>query len=69
MCNRSDNVLSWLKWERRFLLLKKKLLGASIALRHAGVNKELIIRLNDSGATFDEIANYIDGVGDIASYY
>jgi hypothetical protein len=38
-------------------------LGASIALRHAGVNRELIIHLNDSGATFDEIANYIDGVG------
>lgn len=37
-----------------------KLLGASIALRRAGVNKEFVIRLNDSGATFDEIANYLD---------
>jgi hypothetical protein len=40
-----------------------KLLSALIALRYAGVSKNLIIRLNDSGATFDEIANYLDGMG------
>jgi len=39
-----------------------KLLGALIALRRAGVNKELIIRLNDSGATFEEIADYLDSI-------
>ena len=39
-----------------------KLLGASIALRQAGVSKDSIIRLNDSGATFDEIADYMDRV-------
>ncbi|MPZ08086.1 MAG: hypothetical protein GEU26_17000 [Nitrososphaeraceae archaeon] len=38
----------------------EKLLGASIALRHPGVSKDLIIRLNDSGKTFDEIADYLD---------
>ena len=37
----------------------EKLLGASIALRHTGVNKDLIIRLNDSGKTFEEIADYL----------
>lgn len=37
-----------------------KLLGTSIALNHAGVSKELLIRLNDSGATFEEIADYLD---------
>ena len=31
----------------------EKLLGASIALRHTGVSKDLIIRFNDSGKTFD----------------
>jgi hypothetical protein len=31
-------------------------LDASIALRQAGSNEDLIIRLNDSGCTFDEIA-------------
>ena len=39
-----------------------KLLGASIALRHAGVSKDLIIRLNDSGSTFTEIADYLDNI-------
>jgi hypothetical protein len=39
-----------------------KLLGASIALRHAGVSKDLIIRLNDSGSTFNEIADYLDNI-------
>jgi hypothetical protein len=40
----------------------KKLLGASIALRHTGVSKDLIIRLNDSGKTFEEIADYLDNI-------
>ncbi|MGA9317255.1 MAG: hypothetical protein WBV84_04285 [Nitrososphaeraceae archaeon] len=33
-----------------------KLVGALIALRYAGIDKNLIIQLNDSDATFDEIA-------------
>jgi hypothetical protein len=37
-----------------------KLLGALITLRNAGIERESIIRLNDSGATFGEIADYID---------
>jgi hypothetical protein len=36
--------------------------GASIALRHTGVSKDLIIRLNDSGKTFEEIADYLDNI-------
>jgi hypothetical protein len=40
----------------------EKLLGASIALRHLGVSKDLIIRLNDSGKTFEEIADYLDSI-------
>jgi hypothetical protein len=36
------------------------LLGALIALRHAGIDKNLIIEMNDSGFTFDEIAEYLD---------
>ena len=39
-----------------------KLLGASIALRHAGVSKDTIIRLNDFGLTFEEIADYLDSI-------
>jgi hypothetical protein len=38
----------------------EKLLSALIALRHAGIDKNLLIDLNDSGFTFDEIADYLD---------
>ena len=37
-----------------------KLLGALIALRYAGIDKNLLIDLNDSGFMFDEIADYFD---------
>ena len=37
-----------------------KLLAATNALREAGVSQCSIIELNDSGFTFEEIADYID---------
>lgn len=37
-----------------------KLLGALIALRHAGIDKNLLIDLNDAGFTFDELAVYLE---------
>ena len=37
-----------------------KLLAATNALREAGVSQCSIIEFNDSGFTFDEIADYID---------
>jgi hypothetical protein len=37
-----------------------KLLAALIALRHERIDKGLLIDLNDSGYTFDEIADYLD---------
>lgn len=40
----------------------RRLLGALIVLRHNNINEDLIIRLNDSGATFDEIADYLDRI-------
>jgi hypothetical protein len=39
-----------------------KLLGTLIALRSAGIVKNLIIEMNDSGFSFDEIAAYLDSV-------
>ena len=39
-----------------------KLLGTLIALKSAGVDRNLLIEMNDSGFTFDEIADYIDKV-------
>lgn len=40
----------------------RRLLAASIQLKHADVDEGLLIDLNDSGFTFDEIANHLDGV-------
>ena len=40
----------------------RRLLAASIQLKHADVDEGLLIDLNDSGFTFDEIANYLDRV-------
>jgi hypothetical protein len=39
-----------------------KLLGALIALRHTGIDKNLIIEMNDSGFTFNEIADCLDSI-------
>jgi hypothetical protein len=33
------------------------------ALKGAGIDKETVIQLNDSGATFNEIADYLDRIG------
>jgi hypothetical protein len=40
-----------------------KLLGTLIALRCAGVDKNLLIEMNDSGLSFNEIADYLDKIG------
>ena len=40
-----------------------KLLGILIALRHAGIDKNLIIEMNDSDFTFDENADYLTRLG------
>jgi len=37
-----------------------KLLGTLVALRSAGIDKNLLIKMNDSGFSFDEIADYLD---------
>jgi hypothetical protein len=36
------------------------LLATSDILKHAGIDEDLVIDLNDSGLTFDEIADYLD---------
>jgi hypothetical protein len=40
-----------------------KLLGTLITLRCAGVDKNLLIEMNDSGLSFDEIADSLDKIG------
>ena len=37
-----------------------KLLGTLIALRCAGIDKNSLIDMNDSGMSFDEIVDYLD---------
>jgi hypothetical protein len=39
-----------------------RLLDALVALGRDGIGENLIIRLNDSGATFDEIADCLDRI-------
>jgi hypothetical protein len=54
-------IMSYFGWDGRDQsLADSKLLGTLIALRQAGINKNLLIELNDSGYSFDEIANYLD---------
>ena len=38
----------------------KKLLDAFDELIHSGIDEDLLIELNDSGMTFDEITDYLD---------
>jgi hypothetical protein len=40
-----------------------ELLGTLISLRYAGIDRNLLIDMNDSGFTFDEIADYLDKFG------
>jgi hypothetical protein len=44
----------------------KLLLAESIQLKHADIDEGLLIDLNDSGYTFDEIAYYLDRVDNLA---
>ena len=45
----------------------RKLLSAFIALTHTGGSKYLIVQLNDSGMSFDEIADYLDSSNELAN--
>jgi hypothetical protein len=37
-------------------------------LKHAGIDEDLLINLNDSGHTFDEIADYLDRTDDLTNW-
>ena len=54
--------MSYHGWDGRDDLdAAKILLGSLLELRHVGIDKNLLIELNDSGLTFDQIADYLDG--------
>jgi hypothetical protein len=54
-------IMSYYGWDGKCITnAERKLYAALVALRCAGINKELLIELNDSGASFDDIADYLD---------
>lgn len=56
-------IMSYYGWDGKCITnAERRLYAALVALRQAGISKELLIELNDSGATFDEIANYLDNI-------
>ena len=56
-------IMSYYGWDGKCITnAERRLYAALVALRQAGISKELLIELNDSGATFDEIADYLDNI-------
>lgn len=54
-------IMSYYGWDGKCINnAERRLYAALVALRQAGISKELLIELNDSGATFEEIADYLD---------
>lgn len=61
-------LMSYFGWNGRDdSRASKKLLSAFIALTHAGVSKDLIIQPNDSGMSFNDIADYLDQLNGLTS--
>ena len=61
-------IMSYYGWDGKCITnAERKLYAALVALRRAGISKELLIELNDSGATFDDIADYLDKSYGLAS--
>ena len=57
-------IMSYYGWNGRDdSQAASKLLGTLIALRSAGIDRNLLIDMNDSGMSFDEIAHYLDKFG------
>jgi hypothetical protein len=56
-------LMSYLSWDGRVNFgTANSLLAVSDVLKHAGIDEDLLIDLNDSGYTFDEIADYLDSI-------
>ena len=54
-------IMSYFGWDGRVDFgTANDLLAASDVLKHAGIDEDLLIDLNDSGFTFDEIADNLD---------
>ncbi|HZD35469.1 MAG TPA: hypothetical protein VE130_09715 [Nitrososphaeraceae archaeon] len=54
-------IMSYYGWDGKCCSnAERRLYAALVALRRAGITKESLIELNDSGMTFEEIADYLD---------
>ena len=54
-------IMSCYGWDGKCITnAERRLYAALVALRRAGISKELLIELNDSGASFENIADYLD---------
>jgi hypothetical protein len=62
MCYRCHDVLFWLGWHTDDFDTGKVLFVALGKLKQGGIDEDLLIDLNDSGYSFDEIADYLDRV-------
>jgi hypothetical protein len=61
MCYWRHHVIFWLGQQRNSIAFESsELFAALFALRHAGIDTDLMIDLNDSGMASDEIADYLD---------
>ena len=54
-------ILNFLLTQKTIHRLLKILSATLFALRHGGIDKNLLIDMNDLGLTFDQIADYLDG--------
>ena len=50
--------------EKTSVIQQKKLLAHSVELRRKGIDEGLLVDLNDSGYTFDEIADYLGHINE-----
>ena len=56
-------LMSFYGWDGKDNLdAAKRLFAALVELKDAGIDEGLLIDLNDSGYTFDEISDYLDRV-------
>jgi hypothetical protein len=59
-------IMSYFGWNGRDdPQAASKLLGTLIALRSAGIDRNMLIEMNDFGYSFDEIAEYLDRIDSV----
>jgi hypothetical protein len=62
-------IMSYFGWDGKDDFDTARILVAALGeLKHAGIDEDLLINLNDSGHTFDEIADYLDRTDDLTNW-